>query len=249
MKSKVLIVDDTPAAATLATMAEEAGFETGIASDPSTAIKRIETESFEAILLDPMVRGRMNGFSVLSFLELDRPDLVARTFLVTALCEQTVLHTAPELMPRLFRKPVDLDSLGEAIRKLAGPGAHANVKGGKRRALIAEDDAESASLLAGLMIELGYAPSLAMNGREAIQELAADDYAILILDLMMPDVDGFALLEYIEEMHPSLLARVIVSTGVPERFLGSLDAKPIRGVLHKPVRLEELNRLLETAGR
>ena len=247
MKSKLLIIDDTPTAATLAATLEDAGFETAIASDPSTAIRRIESESFEAILLDPMVRGRMNGFSVLSFIELDRPDLVARTFLVTALGDQTVMHTAPALMPRLFRKPVDLDSLGAAIQRLGSSDARACVKGGSRRALIAEDDAATASLLAGLMMELGYAPSCAANGREAIQQLTAGDYDILILDLMMPDVDGFALLQYIEETHPSLLARVIVSTGVPERFLASVDAKPIRGVLHKPIRLEELNRLLETA--
>ncbi len=244
MKAKLLIVDDGPATRALAAALEAGGFKSDIAPDASTAIRSIESESYDAILLDPMIGGRMNGFSVLSFLELDRPELVDRTFLLTALGEQTVLHTAPDLLPRLFRKPVDFVALVNAIESRGSADRRPRPAISRPHALIADDDVPTATVLAGLMEELGHATTVVENGREAMHRLAGADYTTLIVDLMMPDVDGFALLKYIEETRPALLHRVIVSTGIPDRFLAFLDAKPIRGVLHKPIALGELKRLL-----
>jgi len=245
MKARLLIIDDD--AQRLAAMLEAAGFAAVTASDLSTAMKLLETEAVEAIVLDPMLRGRINGFTMLSFIELDRPDLVERTFLVTALSEQTVLRTAPALMPRLFRKPLDVAGLATAIRNLGSSSASARPAVDSPRVMIIEDDEATAAATAELMAELGYSPDVAENGREAIQRLATAEYEFLIIDLVLPDVDGFSLLQYIEDIRPSLLRRVIVSTGMPNRFLTSLDTKPIRGVLHKPIRREDLGRLLKTA--
>jgi hypothetical protein len=44
---------------------------------------------------------------------------------------------------------------------------------------------------------------------------------------------------------PDLLRRVIVTTGIPEKYVGSLDEAEICGMIRKPIELAEMQRLLE----
>ena len=76
--------------------------------------------------------------------------------------------------------------------------------------LIAEDHADSRDALRALLEASGYEVRLAADGREAI-ELARDlQPEVVILDLMMPVLDGFRALPHLVEVTPD--ARIVVCT-------------------------------------
>src|SRR5258708_516225 len=83
--------------------------------------------------------------------------------------------------------------------------------GGTRRprGLVGDDDAVLRTLLTTVLKRHGYRVETACNGEEAVEILSAMTFDAVILDLMMPRVDGFEVLERLEVRFPSLLGRVI----------------------------------------
>ena len=63
------------------------------------------------------------------------------------------------------------------------------------------------------------------DGATAIAALANADFDAIILDLIMPDVDGFTVLERLRATKPHLLHRVIVTTAFP-RNMQSISSRP-----------------------
>ncbi len=69
----------------------------------------------------------------------------------------------------------------------------------KSRLLLVEDDARiAASLRRGLAAE-GYQVEVAYNGAEALERLRAEEFAVVILDRMMPGMDGFEVCRRLRE--------------------------------------------------
>ncbi|MCD8008937.1 MAG: response regulator transcription factor [Clostridiales bacterium] len=68
------------------------------------------------------------------------------------------------------------------------------------KVLIADDDSRVNELLQDIFTMEGYQVSAAYNGREVLEQLAADDTVdLLILDVMMPELDGWDILHYVKE--------------------------------------------------
>ncbi len=79
--------------------------------------------------------------------------------------------------------------------------------------LIVEDDLPIASMVANILADEGYKVDLACNGRLALQMIGVQDYALILTDLRMPELDGVALYRELERRQPELLRRLIVITG------------------------------------
>ncbi len=78
----------------------------------------------------------------------------------------------------------------------------------------------------------------ARDGFEAIEKLTRNDYATVLLDLMMPRVDGHGVLRFLEQ-HPTP-APVIVMTADMHGGSEAVEAKPVFRVLSKPFDISEL---------
>lgn len=87
-----------------------------------------------------------------------------------------------------------------------------------------------------------YEVDVARDGFEAIQKLAADEYQTVLLDLMMPRVDGHGVLEFLENNRPELGRSVIVMTANLPGALDVMRMGKISRVLPKPF---DLNQLLD----
>jgi two-component system phosphate regulon response regulator OmpR len=61
------------------------------------------------------------------------------------------------------------------------------------RVLLVEDDARLAGMVADYLAEAGFRPSIAATGEDAERRLKAEDFDVIILDLMLPDTDGLDL--------------------------------------------------------
>ncbi len=77
----------------------------------------------------------------------------------------------------------------------------------RKKILVAEDERDICFMLEQLLSLEGYEVRIAADGKQTLEKLAREDFDLLILDLMMPVVDGFGVLK---EMDPSKLGRMKV---------------------------------------
>src|SRR4051812_25653381 len=94
----------------------------------------------------------------------------------------------------------------------------------ERLILIVDDDEHTRNLLRDLCEASGFRVNLAEDGVEALEKLSADKADLLLLDLMMPRKDGFAVLKQVRETDGWTELPVIVLTA-----MGDMDGK-IRGM-------------------
>ena len=108
------------------------------------------------------------------------------------------------------------------------------------RALIVDDDEPIRSMLATIVKHHSFAVETASDGDQAIASISKDGFDVVLLDLMMPRVDGWTVLRYMQEHHPELVSHTIIATAVPEReTLRSING-PVFKVHQKPFAMEQL---------
>lgn len=109
--------------------------------------------------------------------------------------------------------------------------------------LIVEDDLAICRMLAYALSREPLGVDCASDGAEALERIAAANYAVILLDLMLPRVSGFEVLDHLATRpHPRPM--VFVISAVDERTLAKLDTKVVHGVLRKPFELEPLVELV-----
>ena len=104
---------------------------------------------------------------------------------------------------------------------------------GERRALIIDDDAGIRVLVSRILARHQFTVDLARDGAEGIEKLASTDYGVIVLDLMMPRIDGVAVVRYIKQYCPEKLANVIVTTAFGSRAIEQV-CPPVQHFLEKP---------------
>lgn len=101
-----------------------------------------------------------------------------------------------------------------------------------RRVLVCDDDSDIRRMLVAALQQKSLVIDEAQNGASAIDLLRENRYAVVLLDLMMPDVDGFAVLQALEDhVNPPV---VLVVSGAGKSVLERLDTSKIHGVVKKP---------------
>jgi DNA-binding response OmpR family regulator len=106
--------------------------------------------------------------------------------------------------------------------------------------LVVEDDVAIRRLVKMVLAREGYVIEVAGDGVEAVLKLGLVDYDVVILDLMMPNLDGFTLLETLAVNDPDRLRRIIVTSAASPTVI----RERMRGVpfdlLPKPFDIKEL---------
>jgi len=83
-----------------------------------------------------------------------------------------------------------------------------------RRILVVDDSKDITSLIEDILCDDGAHVSTAETGQEAMAMLAGDNFDLLLLDLGMPEPNGWDVLEFIEKTVPHMLVRTAVLTGM-----------------------------------
>ena len=106
--------------------------------------------------------------------------------------------------------------------------------------LIVEDDASIQRLVRTVLLRKGYKVDIAADGLEAVSKLGLADYDVIILDLMMPNLDGFSFMTAMARNTPERLKHVIITSAASP----SLINEKLKGIpfdlLPKPFDIEEL---------
>ena len=108
------------------------------------------------------------------------------------------------------------------------------------RILIADDDHSIRQLLTTIVRRERLVVDAAADGAEAIEKLQEHEYAVILLDLMMPRVDGYAVLAHMRKHQPELLPCMILATAAPERDLERNLKDPVYMVHTKPFDMRQL---------
>ena len=106
--------------------------------------------------------------------------------------------------------------------------------------LVVEDDPAIRRLVTMVLKRQGYQVEVACDGLEAVLKLGLSDYDVIVLDLMMPHLDGFTFLNVFAENEPERLRKVIVTSAAsPAIIKERMNVEPFQ-LLPKPFDISEL---------
>ena len=108
------------------------------------------------------------------------------------------------------------------------------------RILVVDDDDAIRVMVERVLRRERFEVDTARDGFEAIEKLAKNDYGTILLDLMMPRVDGHGVLRYLEKNHPETARSVIIMTANLPSGRDAAASQPIFRVLSKPFDLQQL---------
>jgi len=110
----------------------------------------------------------------------------------------------------------------------------------RKRALIVDDDDPIRTMLAKVVERQDLQVDTARDGVEAIERINHDGYALIVLDLMMPRLDGYGVLKYLQEHQPDKLACTIIASAVPEHEILRRFDVPVYRIHAKPFDMGKL---------
>ena len=110
----------------------------------------------------------------------------------------------------------------------------------KYRALIVEDDPAIRRLVEKLLSRRHVEIDTAHDGREAVNKLTAGTYSVLILDLMVPELNGFEVIEFLKRENMNVPVAVV--SAVSQQALTKLDLDIVKLVISKPFDVDEFTK-------
>ncbi|MBI2760806.1 MAG: response regulator [Chloroflexi bacterium] len=185
----VLVVDDDPNARELLrrTLAKE-GYGVVVAASGEEGLRRARELHPAVITLDVLMPG-MDGWQVLSALKADADLADTPVIMLTMLDDRDIGYALGA--SAFMTKPINRERLLELLRQYARTTTPGHV-------LIVEDDEAIRELLCRSLDRAGWSVAEAEHGVAALQRVEEHLPAVIVLDLMMPRMDGFA---FIEQLH------------------------------------------------
>lgn len=101
--------------------------------------------------------------------------------------------------------------------------------------LVVDDEAVTRKVLELRLQSAGFLVECAVNASEALQRIERRDFDAIMLDLMLPDMNGPEVLERIRVTKPHMVPRVIVLSALDEVARRKFETPGVCAVLRKPV--------------
>jgi CheY-like chemotaxis protein len=227
-KGTVLVIDDDPSACELMTRSlSKEGFRVLTAGGGVDGLRLAREFKPHVITLDVLMPG-MDGWEVLKMLKAD-----------------PVLHTIPVIMITMaddrstgyslgasdyLTKPIDREKLADSVRRY---------RSGGQAVLLVEDDDDTREMMARVLGGDGWTVRQAENGRVALDSVAQVIPDLILLDLMMPEMDGFEFIAHLREKEDWRGIPVVVLTA---KDMTSDDLLRLQGNVRKVFRKASFSR-------
>jgi signal transduction histidine kinase/CheY-like chemotaxis protein len=231
----VLVIDDDPAFCDLvARFLGKEGFRVVTASDGDEGLMQARQLLPDLITLDVMMPG-LDGWSLLAALK-SEPALADIPVIMLTIAEDRNKGFALGASDYLT-KPLDRGRLAALLQKYRARGLCCS-------ALVAEDDEVTRRVLRETLEKEGWAVAEAGDGRAALAAVAARRPDLILLDLLMPEMDGFEFLEELrkEETNRSIPIVVVTSKTIAVEDRRRLNGSVERILLKKDYSREDLLR-------
>ena len=114
----------------------------------------------------------------------------------------------------------------------------------RHRVLVADDDQSIRQLVCTIVTRENFTVDAAADGLQAIDFLKRHEYAVVLLDLMMPRLDGFGVIAWLKENTPPVKPIVLVITAYADQRFKEVDSDLVSGILRKPFEVADLGNLI-----
>ncbi|MGI8841111.1 MAG: response regulator [Caulobacteraceae bacterium] len=236
----VLVIDDDPIVHDLMTrfLAREK-LRAIIAADGESGLRLAAEIKPIAITLDVMMP-RIDGWSVLTALKSDPVTANIPVIMLTMVSDKSLGYSLGA--SEYLTKPIDRERLHAVLEKYV-PGAAGPV-------LVVEDDAATRELLQRSLAAKGYEVRQAADGRAALELLKTVQPCLILLDLMMPNMNGFEFLHVLRQNKTWEAIPVMVVTSKDlshderRRLSGEADMILQKGALDREALLRQVSTLV-----
>ena len=199
----VLVIEDDPGARDLLTrFLTKEGYRVETAAGGEAGLRLARELHPDIITLDVMMPD-MDGWAVLSELKAD-PELADIPVVMLTIVDNKNLGYALGAADYLT-KPIQRDRLLDVLTKYCPPSQPATV-------LVVEDDVETQEVIRRLLEKAGIQVMVAENGRVALERLAEGQPGLILLDLMMPEMDGFQFVDHVRQHETWRAIPIVVVT-------------------------------------
>jgi CheY-like chemotaxis protein/nitrogen-specific signal transduction histidine kinase len=216
----LVIDDDRDACELLARALTREGFRVVTAATGDEGVQAAREHKPDAITLDVLMPG-MDGWAVLKTLKSD-PEVARIPVVMISMVDERDMGRAlgaADYLP----KPIDRERLSAVLRRFRGP--HTPCP-----AVVIEDDPASREVLRRTLEQDGWRVCEATNGREGLELLADGTPDLILLDLMMPEMDGF---EFVDALRANEAWAGIPVVVVTARDLSSQERARLEGRVRK----------------
>ena len=186
----LLVADDEPVARELlARYLKPEGYRIAFASSGQAALEAAKTLAPDAVLLDILMPGS-DGFETLCKFKTD-PALASIPVIIVSIVDRKTMGFAlgaRDYLVKPIEKNVLLRSLQTHLRNAPRQGS----------VLVVDDDEATLELVGDALAGAGYGVAKARNGKEALSIVAGTSISAIVLDLLMPEMDGFSVLRHLK---------------------------------------------------
>ena len=261
---RVLLVDDhVTNLEIVATLARGWGMHATSFDSPSQALQAFgDGSGFDVAVLDFNMPG-MDGVVLAEQLRRVRPALPmlllsssdgadAANPLFAARLNKPVrrMQLLDALLTVLSRSPAGPDSSWDPYSSAALPAGHTGNRMSATRVLVVEDNPVNAVVVRTMLERLGYLSEHASSGLEALQAIDRQTYDLVLMDMLMPEMDGLEATRQIRAMTLEKQPYIVAFTAnVMDEDRAACAAVGMNAFVGKPVRLQDLERCLAEFAR
>jgi len=203
--STILVIDDDANVRDLLSrLLQKDGHRVITAEDGPSGLALALQQKPDAITLDVVMPGGMDGWEVLRLLKESPATHSIPVIMVSVMAEQE--HALTLEVEDYLVKPIDVERLARAINRVTH-------RIPQRNLLLVDDDEDSLATMSRLLGAAGWHPLTARNGVEALAALVKTRPAAIVLDLIMPEMDGFEFLQHLRRDPQLRSIPVIVMSG------------------------------------
>ena len=257
---RVLVVDDNATNRRIVTAhLDNWGMPSRASESPLEALGWIRAgERFDVAILD-MHMPEMDGVALAHAIRQLPAGSSLPLILFTSLGRREA-HAEDEGFAAYLHKPIKPSQLFDAlVSVVADQPVHVAARGAARseldpemarrhplRILLAEDNVVNQKVALRLLAQMGYRADVAANGLEAIEAVERQTYDVVLMDVQMPELDGFEASREINRRWPAARPRIVAMTA--NAMQGDRELCVAAGMddyVAKPIRVEELVSALE----
>ena len=224
----ILVIEDDPGAVRLLrAYLEGEGYRVEVATDGETGITAAQEHAPDAIILDVLLPG-IDGWEVLRRLKAHPGLRDVPVVVVTVIDERNVAMNLGAV--DYFLKPVRREAL---LDRLSQYTFTTKVKMGHVRVLAIDDDPAARELVTNALRPEGFDVVSAASGREGLDLALENPPDLVICDLLMPDMDGYEVVERLHANETTKDVTILILTG---QDLSAADRERLNGKVAEVVR-------------
>lgn len=220
-----------------------------MAENGEQALELLQVEQYDLMLLDIMMPG-LDGFEVLKRVKADKSLASMPVMMVSALddmdsviqcismgaVDYVVKPFESRLLKNRVKRVIERSILGKAENAIP---CHANTI---MKILVVDDSEINREILQQRLTNYGYQVEMAVDGLDGLEKLKQESFDLILLDIMMPGLDGYEILERVKsdaklKEIPVVMISAIDDRGASKRCMkmGASDyiSKPFNSVLLK----------------